>query len=311
MLSGCAAPSPTTPKVRRIGYLSGNFSVGVLGNVDLIKETLRERGYVRQRDFVVDIRVAEGNNERLPAMAADLITLPVDVLLAEATPAVLAAKQATSAIPIVFLLVNDPVGQGMVTSLARPGANITGVSTLSGALSGKRLELLKESVPGLARLAVLWNANNPGQELVLHDTEDAARALGLALQAHGIHSAAELDVALEAIARQRPDALVVLPAFSYPQRVVDFATNSRLPHMFSQAPPAATGGGLMAFGPDYPAQTRRAAGLVDAILKGARPADLPVEQPTQFVFVVNLVTAQTIGMTIPESVVRQATELVR
>ena len=319
LLTSCGgqlvAPSPTpTPKLRRIGYLSGNVRASVEAFSEPFRQQLRELGYLEGRDLVIDFRIADNAMDRLPAMAAELIALPVDVIVAEAGPAQRAAKLATTTIPIVFTLSGDPVGAGLVASLARPGGNITGVSTGSVQGAAKRVELLKEAVPGLARVAILWNANqSPEQDVQVNATEQAARVLGLETKALGLRNPAETDAALDAIARQRPDGLLMLPTLSVIRdfgHVAEFAAKIRLPAIYSEVQVVRVGG-LMHRSPDYAAGHRRAAVLVDKILKGAHPADLPVEEPTQFLFAVNLSAAQRIGLAIPDSVLRQATEVIR
>lgn len=317
VLGGCSelvGTAPQPPKIRRIGYLSGNSTVTSSRGIDVVRQTLSELGYVEGRDFVIEIRISDGLIDPLPAMAAELVAQPVDVLVAEAAPAALAAQQATATIPVVFLLVPDPVELGLVTSLARPGGNVTGVPSNSTALSGKKLELLKDAIPHVARVAGLWRSNNPGQVLALEETRAAARALGLEIEAFGVPlgSPGELDKQLEIIAKGHFDALLVMPQFTVAinGKIVDFAGRIGLPQMYSNLE-FVRAGGLMALAPDYFVLSQRTAGLVDRILKGARPADLPVEQPTQFEFVVNLAMARRIGVTIPDSVLRQATEVIR
>lgn len=306
--------SSRTLRLRRIGFLTGNPSTPGLPNVALFRQTMRDLGYVEGRDFVVDVRIAEGANELLAAMARELIALPVDVIVAEAGPAQRAAKEATRTVPIVFTLQPDPVGSGMVASVARPGGNITGVSTRSREISPKRVELLKEAVPSLTRVAVIHYAANDTLTLVL-PTEEAARSLGVETETYGVRDSVELDRALDTIARARFDGLLALPVGSAVrgdyERIPDFAAKLKLPQIFSNIEIATVGGGLMHLGPDYDEVTRRAAILVDKILKGASPADLPVEQPTKFNFVVNLSMAKRIGVALPDSVLRQATEVVR
>jgi putative ABC transport system substrate-binding protein len=240
-----------------------------------------------------------------------LIGLPVDVLVTQESPATLAATRATSTIPIVFIRVQDPVAQGIVASLPRPGGNVTGVAGFRAGPKG--LELLRETVPGLKRIAVLLNANNPQVGTLSRDVQEAARGLGLELEAYGLHNADELDAALDIIARSRPDALWVQASFSLARdlhQIPDFAARLQLPVSCSTDAPFVRDC-LMAVGSNFPSQARRAAEMVDKILKGAQPADLPVEQPTQPDVIVNVSAAQRIGLTIPASVLRQATELVR
>lgn len=305
-------PSPT-PKLRRIGYLSGLASSAAMNFAGPLRKQLRDLGYVEGRDIVIEFRIAESVNDRLPAMAAELVTLPVDVLIAEANPAQNAAKAATKTIPIVLTLSADPVASGLVTSLARPGGNITGLTTASPQLTGKRVELLKETVPALARIGIIWNANIPSMRtLTVQATEDGARTLGVETQVFDVHNPGELDAAVESMARQKLDGLVMLTGGSIirdPAQVPDIAAKYRLPQMFSDIE-IARAGGLMHFGANYAAIYRRAALMVDKILKGANPADMPIEQPTQLDFIVNLTMARRLGLTIPGSVIAQATEVI-
>jgi putative ABC transport system substrate-binding protein len=331
LATGCGgqvvAPSPT-PRLRRIGYLSGNVQSSVDTFSAPFLQQLRDLGYVDGRDLEVVFRVANNDragfvdvSARLAAMAAELIALPVDVIIAEAGPAQRAAQQATTTVPIVFTLASDPVGSGLVASLSRPGGNITGVTTGNIAGAAKRVELLKETVPGLARLAILWNLNqSPGDaDVQVSATETAARVLGIEPETVGLRNAAETDAALDAIARQHPDGLLMLPTLSVLPRdrqgnfvsshVPDFVAKIRLPAIYSEVQ-IVRAGGLMHRSPDYADGHRRAAVMVDRILRGAHPADLPVQEPTQFLLSVNLSAARRIGTTIPNSVLLQATEVI-
>jgi putative ABC transport system substrate-binding protein len=306
------APSPK-PRLRRIGYLSGNVRASVEAFSKPFRQKLSELGYVEGRDIEIDFRIADNAMDRLPAMTAELIALPVDVIVAEADPALRLAKQSTTTIPIVFTLASDPVGQGFIVSPARPGGNITGVTTGNLQGAAKRVEVLKETLPGLRRLAILWNANQSGMTAQVSATEQAARVLGIETQALGVRNPAETDAALDAIARQRFDGLLMLPTLSVVRdfkHVPERAATMRLPAIYSEVQ-IVRAGGLMHRSPDYADGHRRAAVLVDKILKGAHAADLPVEEPTQFLLAVNLSAAQRIGLNIPDSVRRQATEVVR
>jgi len=229
------------------------------------------------------------------------------------TPAALAAKQVTGTIPIVFTNVGDPVGAGVVASLARPGGNLTGMSLLASELSGKRLELLKETVPKTTRVVMLWNSANAGMLLRARETEAAAKVLGVTLRSQGVYDIDTFDSAFTAIARDRPDALLTLVdpfTMSQRRRIVEFAAQHHLPEMYEQRE-FVEAGGLIAYGPNAADAERRAAVFVDKILKGAKPADLPVEQPTRFELVVNLKTAKALGLTIPQSVLIRADEIIR
>ncbi len=304
-------PSPTpTPKLWQIGYLSGNASA--YNYAGPFRERLRELGYVEGRDIEIVFRVADNDATPLPGMAAELVALPVDVLIAEAREAQLAARDATKSIPIVFTLTSDPVAAGLVKSLSRPGGNITGVITASLQTAPKRVELLKETVPGLARLGIVWNANIAAMRTVVQATEDAARILRMETRAFGAHNAGELDAAVETMAREHFDGLVMLTGLSIVRdhrQVPDLAATYRLPQMFADIE-IVRAGGLMQFGANFATIYGKAAFLVDKILRGANPGELPVEQPTEYDFIVNLTMARRLGLTIPTSVIRQATEVI-
>lgn len=306
-----AKPSPS-PRVRRIGYLSGNARASVENLSGSFLQELRDLGYVNGRDVLIEFRIAGNANEQLPTMAAELVAMPVDVLVAEAGPAQLAAKSATRTIPIVFILGQDPVASGLVASLARPDGNITGVATLSLALSGKKMELLKETVPSLSRVAVIYNANN-STITQAYAMQDAARILGLQTELFGVRTAGDLDLALESIATRRFDGVAMTPCLSVVRdyrQVPDLAARFHLPQIVSDIE-IVRAGGLMHLGANYASLYRKMAHVVDRILKGANPADLPVEQPTEFDLVINLSMADRLGLTIPPNVMHQATEFVQ
>jgi putative ABC transport system substrate-binding protein len=274
---------------------------------------LRERGYVEGKSISLEERFDGDREERLPALAADLVRLRVDVIVAAATPAVKAAQGATTAIPIIIVHSADPVGLGFATSLARPGGNITGLSSMSPELSGKRLELLKEAVPKLSRVAVLWNAANPGTAIAFQEVQDAARVLKLRVQSLEVRRTEDLAPAVKAVSGQRTVGLVTLLdplVVSQRARIVALAAEKRLPAMYPTKE-FVEAGGLMAYGPDLVDSYRRAATFVDKILRGAKPADLPVEQPTKFNCAVNLKTAKALGLKIPQSVLIRADQVVR
>jgi putative ABC transport system substrate-binding protein len=274
---------------------------------------LRDLGYVEGRNVAVEYRDAEGRYDRLPALAVDLVVLKVDVIVVTNTPAAVAAKQATTTIPIVMTLVSDPVGSGLVVNLARPGGNVTGLSFMHPELSRKRLELLKEVIPKVAQVAVLSNPSNPNTPPLLRETEAAARALSLQLQIVEVRDSAALDSAFSAMTKAHVGALVVMPDsvfFDQRKRIVDLAAKSRLPAMYSWREPV-DAGGLMAYGASGPDIFRRAAEYIDKILKGAKAADLPIEQPTKFELVINLKTAQALGLTIPQSLLVRADEIIQ
>ncbi len=298
-------------KVPRIGWLSHTPGP----NLEAFRRGLRELGYVEGENVTVEARYAEGREERLPALAAELVRLPVDVIVTAAgNPAVRAAKNATSAIPIVMGQSGvDPVVAGLIVSLARPGGNVTGLTTISADLSGKRLELLKEAVPTVSRVAVLWNATNPDKARELRETRVAALALGVSLQSLEVRGPDDFEKAFDAATRGRADALITLHDVltnSQRARIVHFAAQNRLPTMY-EFREWADAGGLMAYGPNVRDMFRRAATYVDKILKGAKPADLPVEQPMRFELVMNLKTARGLGLTIPPFLLFRVDEVIQ
>lgn len=298
-------------KVPRIGFLSpGNATSSP---TDAFRQGLRELGYVEGQNLVVEYRWAEGDTARLAALAADLTRLRVEVLVTTNNPAVLAAKQATNTIPVVCVACSEPVGTGLVASLAHPGGNVTGLSLVTPELSGKRLQLLQETLPNIGRVALLWDAGHVGMSDRVRETEAAAKRLGITLHVEWVKDPAKLNGAFAALAQARPDAfLTTVEPFTegHRQRIVDFAAQQRLPAIYEDRE-LVDAGGLMAYGPSLAANYRRAATYVDKILKGAKPADLPVEQPTKFEFVINLKTAKTLGLTIPQSVLFRADEVIR
>jgi putative tryptophan/tyrosine transport system substrate-binding protein len=276
---------------------------------------MSDLGYVEGQNLHIEAREAEGQPARLPALAAELTNSSVDVIVVGATtPAAQAAQNATSTIPIVMTGVSDPVAAGLVASLARPGGNVTGLSDLAVGLSGKRLELLKETVPGASRVAALGNPTNAASAADWRATQEAARTLGLDVWSVDVHSADDLPGAFETIARERPDALIMLAdpllGVSTTTQLADLVARSRLPSIHRSRLDA-DAGALMSYGPNYPALARRGAYYVDRILKGAKPADLPVEQPMTFDFVVNLKTAQALGITFPHEILLQVTEVIQ
>src|SRR6516225_10173512 len=301
-------------KIPRIGYLSpGSASPGPLAYHDEFQRGLRELGYVDGRNIVIEYRFAEGKFDRLDELASELVRLNVDVIVSVVTQASLAAKKATSTIPIVIVSVADPVGAGLVASLARPGANVTGTSAMTSEVIGKSLALLKQTVPVLSPVAVLWNPNNVTyQGQILRETEMAAGKLGVELQTFGVRGSDEFDRTFAAITSARAASLLVLPdpVFSaYTARIADLANKSQLPTMYGLREDAVAGG-LMAYGPNYADLYRRAASYVNKILKGAKPADLPVERPTNFEFVINLKTAKLLGIELPPTLVALADEVI-
>jgi putative ABC transport system substrate-binding protein len=275
---------------------------------------LRELGYVEGKTLVLELRYGEARTERLPELARELVGLKVDVIVTATDVAIAAVKRETQTIPIVMGNSSDPVGTGFVASLARPGGNITGLSSISPELSGKRLELLKEVVPGLSRVAFLWNPDIRGALLDYNQTESAARSLGLQLQSVEVPRAEDFDRAFAAVTKARAQALIVPGvnplAFANRSQIASFAQTNRLPSMFAQKE-YVDAGGLMSYGPSTPDMHRRAATYVDKILKGTKPADLPVEQPKKFEFIINLKAAKQIGLTIPPNVLVRADKVIK
>jgi putative tryptophan/tyrosine transport system substrate-binding protein len=306
-----AARAQQAAKVARIGYLAGANPHAS----EAFRQGLRDLGYLEGSNVVIEYRDAEGKLERNPALMAELVALKVDVIVAGNTAAALAAKQATRAIPIVFASVPDPVTSGLVTSLAQPGGNITGLSNLTVDLVGKCLELLTQAVPGVGRVAVLWQPGAFGGRTetdMLKGAEVAAQSLAVRLQFLEVRAPADFDRAFSEMTKARADALIVLSTsmlFVERRRLVDLATRHRLPAVYQQRE-TADAGGLMAYGANIADMYRRAATYVDKILKGAKPADLPVEQPTKFELVINLKTARALGITIPPSLLARADEVI-
>ena len=303
-------------KVPRIGYLSSSDPATESTRAEAIRLALRELGYIEGQNIAIEYRYAEGKRDREPELAAELVRLKVDIIVvAGGVPVIRAAKNATKTIPIVMAGAGiDPVEAGLVESLARPGGNVTGITTLSRELGGKRLELLKEAVPKLARVAVLYDAASPGIVLDVKEVLPvAARALGLTIQPWEIRDADDFDRVFAALNKQRPDGLSVAGGrlmTANQKRIVGFALKSRLPSVY-RSREAVDAGGLMSYGADLADSYRRVAYYVDRILKGAKPADLPVEQPTKFELVINLKTAKQIGVTIPPEVLARANRLIK
>ena len=274
---------------------------------------MREHGYVEEQNITLEPRYAEGKIERLAGFAAELVRLKADVIVVGSTPGIIAVKNTTGAIPIVMVTTGDPVAGGLVASLARPGGNITGLTALGQELSGKRLELLKEAVPKVSRVAVLSNPTNPDSGMSLKGMELAARALGVQFRVQEVHDPAELDKAFQATTREGAKALMVLPDamfVSQRERIVTLSAKSRLPAMYPHEE-FVDAGGLMFYGASLADMWRRAATYVDKILKGAKPADLPVEQPKKFALIINLKAAKQIGLTIPPNVLVRADRVIK
>jgi len=309
------AEAQQAPKIPRIGYLVPNLAQAP-HLLEAFRQGLRDLGYVDGHDVVIEYRDTEGKIERFPALAAELVALKVDVIVAPSTPAALAAKQATGTIPIVFVGAGDPVTSRLVTSLARPGGNVTGLSVLSTELTGKWLELLKQAVPGVSRVAALWQPGAMDERTdkdMQKGAEVAAQTLGVRLQFVEARGPADFDRAFSDMTRGRAGALTVRPApmfISERRRLVDLAAKNRLPAVYAWRE-FVDAGGLMSYGPNAAHMYRRAATYVDKILKGTKPADLPVEQPTKFELVINLKAAKALGLTIPPSVLGRADEIIQ
>jgi ABC-type uncharacterized transport system substrate-binding protein len=316
LLGGAAAAWPLAARAQQAGktYRIGWLQPGPIPDpwVNGFRQGLQEFNYVEGKNLIIEYRWGDGSFDRLPAMAGELVGLNPDVIISVNTAALLALQKLTTTIPIVMLGTADPVGLGLVRSLARPGANITGMSVMAPELSQKRLEFLKEVVPNLDRVAVLSNPGNPAVILALQETQAAAQALGLTLHSVDVHEPSEIDLALSAIAREPRGALVLLiDTMIHSQRVpiVAFAVKHRLPTI-SPFREFAEAGGLMAYGPQLPDLLRRAVGLIDKILRGERPANLPVQQPTKFELVINLKTARALGLTVPAKLLALADEVI-
>ena len=300
-------------KVYRIGILQVGTAAANQHLFDAFKQGMRDRGYVEGQHIVFERRLGDGKSERVREAAAELVRMNVDLIVTSTDQGIAAVKQQTQTIPIVMANSTDPVGTGFVASLARPGGNITGNSAMSPQLSGKRLELLREVVPTLSRVAILWNPDIRGAVIDYRETETAARSLHLQLQSVEVDQANNLDRALSAVTAGRAEALIV-PAvspllFANRRQIVSFAQKTRLPSVYGTKD-FADAGGLMAYGPNAADQWRRAGTYVDKILKGARPAELPVEQVTKFELIVNLRTAKTLGLTIPPSLLARADQVI-
>jgi len=307
------AEAQQAAKVGKIGWLSIGSDSGAGSTIRAVPPELRALGYVEGKNIAFDYRYADNKLDRLPALADELVRLKVDVLVTPGTPAAIAAKNATSTIPIVFFRVSDPVPLGLVDSLSRPGGNVTGFTEISEVLAGKRLELLKETVPKLSRVAVLWNPQNPGNAQQWKESQLPARELGLQLHSMEVSSADKYEGAFKEAVKARSGALAVAQdalAGSNLKLIADLAIKHRLPASYPRGE-FVDNGGLMSYGPDPDESFKRVASMIDKILKGAKPADLPVEQPTKFELVINLKTAKQIGLTIPPEVLARANRLIR
>ena len=301
-------------KIYRIGLLwPDQACCRPQGYLEAFQEGLRERGWIEGQNFTIDLRWSEGQDDRLPELAAELVRLQVDVLVAITGPAVIAAKHATSSIPIVMGIVGDAVGSGLVSNLARPGGNITGTTLLYPEVTTKRLDLLREILPRLSRVAVLWNAANSLKASDLNATKDVAKKLGITFLLLPVREVGDFKAAFELANRRRSEALVVLgDPFTYIHRsqILEAVAKLRIPAMYDIRQ-SAEDGALIAYTANVPAALRRTAAYVDKILKGAKPGDLPVEQPSRFELIINLKTAKTLGLAIPPSLLWRADEVIQ
>jgi putative tryptophan/tyrosine transport system substrate-binding protein len=308
-----ASQAQTPAKVWRIGMLETTSTALNAANLDALRQGLRELGYIEGRNLIIEYRSADGRAERFPDLATELVSLKVDLIVTRGTPASLAAKNATRTIPVVIANAGDPVDSGLVASLARPGGNVTGLSSLTVNLEAKRFGLLRELVPGIARIAALYNMNSPVSPPEWKEIEGAARAAGVQPQLLDVRKAEDFGPAFDAASRQRADGLIVgqeglLQANR--KLIVELAAKHRLPAIYRSMEFIEVGG-LIAYGPSYPDLYRRAATYVDKILKGARPADLPIEQPTKFELIINLKAAKALGLTIPQTLLLRADEVIQ
>jgi putative ABC transport system substrate-binding protein len=298
-------------KVWRVGVLSPGLP-GQSPPLEIFRTSLRDLGYVEGRNLIIDWKFSEEHNDPLPALANELVRANVDIIFAINTPAALAAKNATTSIPIVVTRVSDPIRTGLIASLAKPGGNLTGLTTISEELEGKRLELLREALPGLLRVAVLWNEANSGHALNVREMERAGPPLGLQVYLLGLKRADELPAVLQTAIKVQAGALFVIDDLvisSFQTRILDFASKNKLP-VISQFREFTDAGGLMAYGPGNDEMFRRAAVYIDKILKGGKPSDVPVERPTKFNLIINLKAAKSLGLTVPPTFIARADEVI-
>jgi putative tryptophan/tyrosine transport system substrate-binding protein len=316
LVAGCGRlPWQAPPPTPRVGYLAAISATDAVevGRVDAFVQGLQGLGYIEGHNILIERRYAEGQASRLPELLAELIPLPVNLIVAGGTIAIRAAKDATDTLPIVMVIANEPVRQGLVASLARPGGNLTGLTQMNVQLTGKHLELLKLTVPALSRVGFLWNSAIPDRDYELQETEVAAQALALSVHPLEARTQDDLEAAVEAAVSGRLDGLLLqnnILSAAHHARIAELAARSRLP-VISGFPEFAAAGGLMGYGPNLNDMYRRAAYYVDRILKGAKPADLPIEQPMTFDFVVNLKTAAALGITFPNEIMLQVTEVIQ
>ena len=314
LLALCVSAEAQQPaRTPRIGYLTGAHLTAIAARIEALRRGLRELGYIEGKTIVIEWRSSEERPDRLPALAAEFVRLKVDVIVTGAGRPTRAAKDATRTIPIVMAQDNDPVGDGFMASLARPGGNITGLTTLHPEVSGKRLEILKEVVPNMSRAALLGTSTSPGYGQVQRDIELAAKAFGVNLENHNVLDSKDIEIAFRAASKGRADALLTLPSgvlFSHRSKIIALVIKNRLPAIYHDSQ-YVEDGGLMNYSESFTDLHRRAATYVDKILKGAKPADLPVEQPTKFELVINLKAAKQIDLTIPPNVLARADRVIR
>ena len=313
VVGGMRAEAQQLKEVPRVAYLAAGTASSQASQLEEFRQGLRELRYIEGKNIIIEQRYAEGKLDRLPALATELVGLKVDVIVTAGPTAPRPAKEATTKIPIVMAFDSDPVGSGFVASLAHPGGNITGLSSVSAELNGKRLELLKETVPRLSRVAVLGTSTNPGNAQALKETELTAGAFGVKIQYLDVTDTKDIETAFRVARKERADALLVLNSPVFPShriRMAELAAKNRLPTIFF-SPGFVDGGGLMSYGVSTADLFRRAATYVDKILRGANPADLPLEQPTKFELVINLKTAKQIGLTIRPNVLARADRVIR
>ena len=313
VFGGVVAQAQQPARIHRIGILISPSASAYSARVEAFRQRLRELGYVEGKNLVIEYRYADGKLDRLPDLAAELVRLKVDIIVTIGPGPTLAAKKASGTIPIVFAGASDPVGTGLVSSLAQPGGNITGLSLMAPDLDGKRLELLKEAFPKVVRVAFLWNPSGARGNLPLIDMEAAAKALGLKLLSLEVRSLDDFEGAFARAKKERAQALITTTGAlinTQQRRVLDFAAKNRLPAIYHYSE-FVEAGGLMSYAPDNTDLWRRAADFVDKILKGTKPADMPVEQPTKFELMINLKTAKQIGLTIPPSVLARADKVIK
>ena len=312
LVAPLAAEAQQPGKLYRVGFLGNSTAALEVNLVAPFREGLRELGYVEERNIVIEYRWAEGQYGQFPALIAELLARKVDVIVTAGTPASLAVKKATSSVPLVMVAVGDPVATGLVPNLARPGGNITGLTSIAEEIEGKRLELLRAVAPAISHVALLGNLGNASQKRALDEMQTAAAALKMKILFLDVRAANQLDSAFAAIVRERAGGLIVFAdrLFLHDRvRIMDFAARHRLPgvHAYRELVEA---GGLMSFGPSYSGMHRRAAYYVDRILKGTKPGDLPVERPATFELVINLKTAKALGLTIPPSLLQRADHVI-